>query len=91
MGYRKQLSFRTDSLNIMNPKQHLTLGYRKRKGKLIEEVYQKSMQHRISQATTPAEKRAVVAEVNPLFYVFGEQRKVFKPYLTYEENYDIYI
>jgi len=89
MGYRKQLSFRTDCLNIMNPKQHYTLGYRKRKGKQIEEVYQKSMQHRMNQATTPAEKRAVVAEVNPLFYVFGEQRKVFKPYQTYEENYGI--
>jgi hypothetical protein len=73
----------------MNPNKHYTLGYRKRRANLIEEVYQKSMQHRITQATTPAEKRAVVAEVNPLFYIFGENRKVFKPYLTYEENYDI--
>lgn len=89
MGYRKQLSFRTDCLNIMNHNRHYTLGYRKRKGKQIAEVYQKSMQHRISQATTPAEKRAVVAEANPLFYAFGETRKVFKPYLTYEENYGI--
>jgi hypothetical protein len=87
MGYRKQLSFRTECLNIMFPKTHYTLGYRKRKANLIEEVYQKSMQHRISQATTTTEKRAIVAEVNPLFYVFGENRKVFKPYLTYEENY----
>jgi hypothetical protein len=74
----------------MNPR-HLTLGYRQRKGKLLEEAFKNSMQHRITQATTPADKRAIVAEVNPLFYVFGEQRKVFKPYLTYEENYDIYI
>ena len=89
MGYRKQLSFRTDSLNIMNPKTHYTLGYRKRRANLIEEVYQKSMQHRMTQANTTAEKRAVVAEANPLFYVFGETRKVFKPYQTYEENYGI--
>ena len=86
MGYRKQLPIRTECLNIMNPR-HLTLGYRQRKGKILEDVYKKSMQHRITQATTPAEKRAIVAEVNPLFYVFGETRKVFKPYLTYEENY----
>lgn len=86
MGYRKQLPICSSSLNAMNPK-HLTLGYRKRRGKILEEVYLNTMQHRITQATTPAEKRAVVAEVNPLFYVFGEKRKVFKPYLTYEENY----
>jgi hypothetical protein len=70
----------------MNPIKHYTLGYRQRKGKQIEETYRKSMQHRITLATTPAKKRAIVAEVNPLFYVFGEKRKVFKQYLTYEEN-----
>ena len=86
MGYRKQLSIRTGSLNAMNPK-HLTLGYRQRKGKQLEEIYLKSMQHRITQAKTPAEKREVVVQANPLFYVFGEQRRVFKPYQTYEENY----
>jgi hypothetical protein len=88
MGYRKQLPIRTSSLNAMNPK-HLTLGYRQRKGKLLEESFKNSMQHRITQATTPAEKRAVVSEVNPLFYVFGEQRKVFKPYQTYKENFNV--
>ena len=89
MGYRKQLSIRTECLNAMKPNKHYTLGYRQRKGKQLEEIYLKSMQHRITQATTPADKRAIVAEVNPLFYVFGEQRKVFKPYLTYEENHGI--
>ena len=73
----------------MNPNKHFTLGYRKRRGKLLEEVYQNSMQYRISQVQTLAEKRAVVADANPLFYVFGETRKVFKPYQTYEENYGI--
>lgn len=59
---------------------------RTRRLKAIEEEYKKSMQHRIKQAKTPAEKRAIVEETNPLFYVFGEVRKVFKPHLTYEEN-----
>lgn len=87
MGYRKQLLIRTDSLNIMHPK---SLHHnRKRRQKAIEEAYLKSMQHRITKATTLAEKRAIVAEVNPLFYIFGETRKVFKPHLTYEENYGI--
>lgn len=87
MGYRKQLSFRTDSLNIMYP--NFKNKTRVRSLKQLEVIYQKSMQHRISQVQTPAEKRGIVAETNPLFYVFGENRKVFKPYLTYEENYGI--
>lgn len=81
MGYRKQLSIRTDSLNAMH-------NIPKRRAKKIEDEILRSMQYRMSQAITPAEKRAVVAEANPLFYVFGEQRRVFKPYLTYEENYE---
>jgi hypothetical protein len=60
---------------------------RERSQTQIELIYQKSMQYRISQVKTPVEKREIVAETNPLFYVFGENRKVFKPYLTYEENY----
>ena len=87
MGYRKQLSVRTDSLNAMNRNLNSMHHNRKRRAKQIEENYLKSMQHRITQAPTLAEKRGVVAEVNPLFYIFGETRKVFKPYLTYEENY----
>jgi len=53
----------------------------------LEQEFLKSLQHRITLVKTPAEKRAIVAEVNPLFYAFGQTRKVFKPYLTYEENY----
>lgn len=87
MGYRKQLPIRTECLNIMHP--NAMHHNRTRRAKAIEDAYKKSMQHRISQATTPAEKRAVVVEANPLFYIFGETRKVFKPYLTYEENYGI--
>lgn len=63
----------------------------RRRAKKIEDEFRLSMQYRISKATTPADKRAVVSEVNPLFYVFGETRKVIKPYKTYEENYDLHI
>lgn len=86
MGYRKQLPIRTECLNTMKPNKHYTLGYRQRKGKQLEEIYLKTMQHRMSQAPTLAEKRAIVAEVNPLFYVFGETLKPYKPYLTYGEQ-----
>ena len=89
MGYRKQLSVRTECLNAMTRHPKAMHHNRTRRAKQIEENYLKSMQHRITQAPTPADKRAVVAEVNPLFYVFGETRKVFKPYQTYEENYGI--
>jgi len=85
MGYRKQLSFRTDSLNIMYP--NFKNKTRVRSQTQIEVIYQRSLQYRIGQVQTPKEKMVIVAETNPLFYVFGEQRKVFKPYLTYEENY----
>ena len=80
MGYRKQLSIRTSSLNVMH-------NIPKRRAKKIEDEILRSMQYRMSQATTPADKRAIVVEANPLFYIFGEQCKVFKPYQTYEENY----
>ena len=86
MGYRKQLPIRTECLNAMNRHPSSMHHNRTRRLKAIEDAYQKSMQHRISQATTPAEKRAVVAEANPLFYIFGEVRK---PYQTYEEYYGI--
>jgi len=89
MGYRKQLSFRTECLNIMYP--NFKNKPRVRSLTQIEAIYEKSLQYRIGQAKTPKEKRGIVAETNPLFYVFGEKRKVFKPYLTYEENYDLHI
>ena len=80
MGYRKQLSIRTECLNIMH-------NIPKRRAKKMELDYLASAQYRIKQAKTPAEKREIVVQANPLFYVFGEQRRVFKPYQTYEENY----
>ena len=83
MGYRKQLPIRTEQLKVMG-----TYSFKKRV-KAIEQANMRSVQYRITQAQSIAEKRAIVAEANPLFYVFGETRKVFKPYLTYEENYGI--
>jgi hypothetical protein len=73
----------------MNPK-HLIKGSRERKGTIIEEAIKNSLQHQIRQAITSKEKRILIAKANPLFYVFGTKRKVFKPYLTYEENYADY-
>ena len=84
MGYRKQLPIRTEQLKVMG-----VYSIKKRKGNVIENEFKQSVQFRIKQAQSIAEKRAIVAEANPLFYIFGETRKVFKPYLTYEENYGI--
>lgn len=86
MGYRKQLSFRTDCLNIMYP--NFKNKTRAKSLTQIEVIYQKSAHYRIDKAKSIAEKRAIVTETNPLFYVFGETRKVFKPYLSYEENFN---
>ena len=84
MGYRKQLPIRTEQLKVMG-----VYSIKKRKGNKIDEEFKQSVQYRMKQVQSLAEKRAIVAEANPLFYVFGETRKVFKPYLTYEENYGI--
>ena len=87
MGYRKQLSFRTECLNIMYP--NFKNKVRVRSLKQLEVIYQNSMQYRINEVNTPKEKREIISQANPLFYVFGVKRKVFKPYLTYGENYEI--
>ena len=84
MGYRKQLPIRTEQLKVMG-----VYSIKKRKGNVIENEFKQSVQFRIKQAQSIAEKRQIVAEANPLFYIFGETRKVYKPYLTYEENYGI--
>jgi len=81
MGYRKQLSFRTECLNSMRD----TRTYRNTK---IDQEHRKSINYRMDRAKSIAEKRGIIAETNPLFYIFGEKRKVFKPYLTYAENFD---
>jgi len=81
MGYRKQLPVRTDTIKVMG-----TYHFKHRLNK-IEEEHKRSIHYRLSLAKTAKEKRVIVSETNPLFYIFGEQCKVFKPYLTYGENY----
>jgi len=81
MGYRKQLPIRTEQLKVMG-----AYSFKKRASK-IDEEFKQSLQHRMSQAQTAKEKRELVKKSNPLFYMFGDKCKVFKPYLTYEENY----
>jgi hypothetical protein len=89
VGYRKQLPIRTECLNIMFP--NFKNKTRVRSLTQIEAIYEQSLQYRIGQVKTATEKRKIVTETNPLFYVFGEQRKVFKPYLTYGENFNVEI
>jgi len=83
MGYRKQLPIRTEQLKVMG-----TYSFKMRLNK-IEQEFKQSLQYRISQAQSRREKRELIAESNPLFYIFGDECKVFKPYQTYEENYGI--
>ena len=44
---------------------------------------------RIKEASSLAEKMAIIKEANPFHYQFGEQLKPYKGYLTYGENYGI--
>ena len=67
MGYRKQLPIRTEQLKAMGE-----YSIKRRKGTLIEEQFKQTMQYRMKQASTPAEKREIIRESNPLFYIFGE-------------------
>ena len=83
MGYRKQLPIRTEQLKVMG-----TYSFKMRMNK-IDQEFKHSLQYRITQAESTKEKRELIAESNPLFYVFGEKCMVFKPYQTYEENYGI--
>jgi hypothetical protein len=66
---------------------HYPYSLKKRASSKIEEARMQSIFERMKLATTPAEKREIIKETNPLFYVFGQKPKVFKQYLTYEENY----
>ena len=71
MGYRKQLPIRTEQLKAMG-----VYSIKKRKPNQLEELFKQTMQYRIRQATTPAEKRDIIKQANPLFYVFGEKLEV---------------
>ena len=53
---------------------------------LIAEANKNSLFTTIPMAETLEEKRALVLEANPHHYAFGEKRRAWKPWLTYEEN-----
>ena len=53
---------------------------------IIVEANKNSLFTRIPDAQTMEEKRALVLEQNPHHYAFGEIRRAWKPWLTYEEN-----
>lgn len=59
---------------------------RKRDNYLKEVANQNSLFTTIPKAETLEEKRALVLENNPHHYAFGEIRRAWKPWLTYEEN-----
>ena len=41
---------------------------------------------KLHKADTTEARRVLVAEVNPFFYIFGEEIKPWKPWLSYEDN-----
>lgn len=53
---------------------------------LIQKELENSVAHKLTLCNTVEEKRALVVSQNPLHYVFGEELRVWKGYLTYEEN-----
>ena len=62
-----------------------SLGPKKKRGKL-EQIQRNALFTRIPQQPTIEAKRALVLESNPHHYAFGEIRRAWKPWLTYEEN-----
>jgi hypothetical protein len=62
----------------------------KQKRKTRFEVgYDTTINLRIKEASSLAEKMAIIKEANPFHYQFGTKLKPYKPYLTYGENYGI--
>lgn len=53
---------------------------------IIVEANKNSLFTTIPDAQTIEAKRALVLEQNPHHYAFGEIRRAWKPWLTYEEN-----
>ncbi len=54
--------------------------------KRLEQEAQNSIWHRIKQLNTREEKVEMIKEGNPLLYVFGEYRRAWKGWKSYEEN-----
>ena len=57
---------------------------------LIQKEIENSIAHKLTQCTGIDEKRELVLTKNPNHYIFGEERRVWKDYLTYEENMEGY-
>ena len=53
---------------------------------MIQKELENSIVHKLKLAKTVKEKRDVVLVNNPWHYVFGQKRRAWKDYLTYEEN-----
>ena len=53
---------------------------------MIQRELENSIVHKLKLAKTVKEKREVVLVNNPWHYVFGQKRRAWKDYLTYEEN-----
>ena len=53
---------------------------------MIQKELENSIVHKLKLAKTVKEKREVVLGNNPWHYVFGQKRRAWKDYLTYEEN-----
>ena len=58
---------------------------------LIQKEIENSIAHKLTQCTGIDDKRALIVNKNPLHYIFGDERRVWKGYLTYEENTSNYI
>jgi hypothetical protein len=57
---------------------------------LIQKEIENSIAHKLTQCVDVKEKRELVLTKNPNHYIFGEERRVWKDYLTYEENMEGY-
>jgi len=64
----------------LHPSQH-----KAKINKLAQEA-QNSIWYRIKQLQTREEKIEMIKEGNPLLYVFGEYQRVWKDWMSYEDN-----
>jgi hypothetical protein len=53
---------------------------------MIQKELENSIVHKLKLAKTVKEKREAVLTNNPWHYAFGQKRRAWKDYLTYEEN-----
>ena len=56
---------------------------------VLETAFKNSIAYKLTQTEQPDEKRALVTEHNPTHYIFGEHRRAWKPWLTYQENMEV--